>query len=458
MQNSELSAASIDVPAQHADHVYFVAQGGKPAPGIDEVSTSWQRCANQYGVDPVTVEAPRILTSYELKEFRQPVEQLVSSAQEEIDRLYNLVREAGYTLLFTDSSGVAIEHRANGAETDLFKHWGIWLGAVWSEAAEGTNGIGTCIAENRPITVHRDQHFRSRHIGLSCSGAPVFGPDGSLMAVLDVSSFDPELSERAHALTGPLTATAARAIEERFFREWFRRFWIVAVSAFREGGSGMLLAVDGSQRIVGANRAARIGLSLDEPKLLAGVSLWSIFERDHTLFRRNDGADIPARLVIADGNEDCSVLITPPGNTAGVRRDKARDRLHTRPRLDLTGAAWDILPVAQAHGGLPQGVMRRVCEHVEAHLAENIDLAGLASIAGLSVFHFAREFKRSTGVTPHLYIVQKRVERAQAMLARDDLTLAEIAIAAGFADQSHLARHFRRMVGVTPSEFRRSQR
>jgi transcriptional regulator GlxA family with amidase domain len=95
---------------------------------------------------------------------------------------------------------------------------------------------------------------------------------------------------------------------------------------------------------------------------------------------------------------------------------------------------------------------------MEAHLSENIDLTMLATVAGLSTYHFAREFKRSTGIAPHYYLVNKRIERAQDMLARTDSSLAEIAIAAGFADQSHLARHFRRIVGSTPREFRWSQR
>ncbi|WP_080663767.1 GAF domain-containing protein [Bradyrhizobium elkanii] len=131
-----------------------------------------------------------------------------------------------------------------------------FLGGVWSEEVEGTNGIGTCIVDERPVTVHRSQHFRSRHINLSCSGAPVFGVDGRLIAVLDVSAIDPELSERAHALTGALTVRSAHAIEERYFREQFLREWIVAVAPPAGGGAGMLLAIDGNQRIVGANRVA----------------------------------------------------------------------------------------------------------------------------------------------------------------------------------------------------------
>jgi transcriptional regulator GlxA family with amidase domain len=95
---------------------------------------------------------------------------------------------------------------------------------------------------------------------------------------------------------------------------------------------------------------------------------------------------------------------------------------------------------------------------MEVHLGESIDLLMLAGVAGLSVHHFARQFKQSLGVAPHRYLTQKRVERAQDLLAQTDLSLAEIAYAAGFSDQSHLARHFRYMLGTTPREFRRSQR
>ena len=231
---SERSASSLDTIAGHAEHVCSAAEGAMPAPGTEAVSSSWQRSAKKYHLNPVDSAAPRILTSAELKHFREPLDQLIFSAQEEIDQLYKVVREAGYTVLFCDSSGVAVAHRGEDAWASQFQYWGTWLGAVWSEEVEGTNGIGTCIVEERPVTVHRSQHFRSRHINLSCSGAPVFGADGRLIAVLDVSAIDPELSERAHALTGALTVRSARAIEERFFREQFRREWIVAVSAAGE--------------------------------------------------------------------------------------------------------------------------------------------------------------------------------------------------------------------------------
>jgi transcriptional regulator of acetoin/glycerol metabolism len=410
-----------------------------------------------YGVDPIDSQAPRILTSIELKDFREPLDQLIFSAQEEMDQLYEVVREAGYAVLLCDGSGVAVEHRGEDARESQFEYWGTWLGGVWSEEVEGTNGIGTCIVEERPVTVHRSQHFRSRHINLSCSGAPVFGVDGRLIAVLDVSAIDPELSERAQALTGALTVRSARAIEERFFREQFRREWIVAVAPPEGGTSGMLLAIDGNQRIIGANRVARRSLLLDDRGLRTGISLWSIFERDLDLFRRRAWTDTSVQLVIAESNTRQPALLTPPDHPLTASSNPTNYNLHTRPRLGSIGISK--LPQApQAHGGLSPGAMRRVREYVEVHLGESIDLSILAGVAGLSMHHFARQFKQSTGVTPHFYLTKKRVERAQQMLIHTDLSLAEVACHVGFFDQGHLARHFRHMLGTTPREFRWSQR
>ena len=170
MATSKRSAGAIHAPAQHAEHVHLVAQGDAPAPGMEEVSTSWQRSANKYGVDPVDSTAPRIVTAQELKDLREPIEKLIFNAQEELDRLYKVVRKAGYAVLFCDTTGVAVEHRGEDTEAEQFKYWGTWLGGVWSEAIEGTNGIGTCIVEERPchgpqkpafsIATHRPELLR----------------------------------------------------------------------------------------------------------------------------------------------------------------------------------------------------------------------------------------------------------------------------------------------------------
>jgi len=99
-----------------------------------------------------------------------------------------------------------------------------------------------------------------------------------------------------------------------------------------------------------------------------------------------------------------------------------------------------------------------VREYIAAHLQQNISIQMLADVAGLSMFHFARTFKQSEGVTPHRFLLQSRLRRVQELLANTELPLSQIAIAAGFSDQSHCARRFREFVGVTPRRYRWSTR
>ncbi len=103
---------------------------------------------------------------------------------------------------------------------------------------------------------------------------------------------------------------------------------------------------------------------------------------------------------------------------------------------------------------LPRGQVRRVLDYIEAHLDEELTLAELAGIACLSPYHFSRCFKRAIGVGPQRYTVQRRVERAKALMRRNDQTLAAVAATVGFADQSHFTAVFRRETGTTPGRFR----
>src|SRR5262245_46552554 len=109
-------------------------------------------------------------------------------------------------------------------------------------------------------------------------------------------------------------------------------------------------------------------------------------------------------------------------------------------------------------GGLSPTVQRKVGEYIDTHLDTKISIQCLAQIVDLSPFHFARAFKQSYGVTPHVYLIRRRVERAMELLARTNLSICAIALAVGFSDQSHCARRFREHVGVSPFDYRWSMR
>jgi AraC family transcriptional regulator len=104
-------------------------------------------------------------------------------------------------------------------------------------------------------------------------------------------------------------------------------------------------------------------------------------------------------------------------------------------------------------GRLPRHAMRAVEAYIDAHLDQNLALADLAAVAHLSEFHFARQFKQTSGLPPHQFVIHQRVERAKRLIAARQLSLAQVAVEVGFSDQSQLTRHFKRLVGVTPSRF-----
>jgi DNA-binding CsgD family transcriptional regulator len=311
------------------DRVYSVLENQDAIDGAGGVSTSWRRCLSEYGVDPGSHEAPRILTARELRESRGPVEELIAAAREENDRLHAMVGKVGYCVLFTSSNGVVVDFRGDATRAEQLRYWGIWAGGVWSEDVEGTNGIGTCITEQRPVTVHRSQHFRTRHSILSCCGVPIFGPDGKVAAVLDVTSMDPDVSDRSHALALAVTIESARAIEEGLFRRNFRRAWnLVLVEPCADGRASML-AVDDDQQIVGADHNARAALGPDNFLPASGVSLWEFFDRLPSLFRAGND-DVAAQLTRTGDGRPWRALITPPEKSV---TNTHLALLHARPRI-----------------------------------------------------------------------------------------------------------------------------
>jgi len=443
---------------QHLDRVQAVVEGnGTCAKG--SVAASWKRSAIDLGVDPASNESPRILTTGELKDHRERAKGIIFTAREELDQLFRISGPAGYVTLMSNEHGVVIDHRVDEAPSSRFANWGNLIGGVWSEEAEGTNGTGTCIVERRPTTIHQSQHFRSRHIGSSCSAAPIFGVHDELIGVLDISSVDPMLSEHAHNLAGTLVIESARSIEERIFREQFRRHWMIAITVPQAAVRTALMAVDEDRQIVGVDHNARASFERTIPPLDTGAGFWTLFERDDRIFRSKVGdADFEDQLTLTGGTETFPALITPPESSAAIWRNAESAWLHCRPRRGhLTNMPHTVAP-PQWRCGLPPRVLRRVQEYIESHLSEDLELDQLAPIAGLSLHHFARAFKTSVGVPPHQFVLQRRLNLARDLLTSTDRTIADIADAAGFSDQSHLARHFRQSFFASPIAFRRSHR
>jgi len=114
--------------------------------------------------------------------------------------------------------------------------------------------------------------------------------------------------------------------------------------------------------------------------------------------------------------------------------------------------------INDSKGGLSGAKLREVLAFVEDNLANELPLTEIAAVSGLSVSHCQRAFRQSVGISIHRYIIRRRVDRAESLLAQEKLSVAEIALEVGFSHQSHLATHMRRLRGFTPSNRRRIAR
>jgi transcriptional regulator of acetoin/glycerol metabolism len=270
----------------HADLVHSVVGhpmatlpvGARPAPTVD---ISWRRCLNDFKLDPVREYKPHVLDQSRLKELQCEFEDLVQIARAEMDSLYEQISGSGYALLLADTQGVILCEKVDPGLKNIFLGAGLIVGAEWSERCEGTNGIGTCAAEARPITIHQTDHFRSRHISLSCSAAPIHDPHGRIIAVLDASCVNAEGSRESQMHTVALVNSSARLIEKCLFLRRYRsdtmlRFHHRAefVDLLHDGA--IAVAADGS--IVASDATGLKLLGAEHREDLVGRSIADVFD------------------------------------------------------------------------------------------------------------------------------------------------------------------------------------
>jgi len=271
---------------QHADRVERVARNDLiPAAAVQvdlgTVDGSWRRCLHDFKLDPVRDYRTSVLDQRHLKCLQSEHEELVHIARAEMDSLYEQISGSGYALLLADTAGVILCEKVDPILKGMFERAGLILGAEWSEEREGTNGIGTCAAEARPITIHQLDHFRSRHIGLSCSAAPIHDQCGRVIAVLDASCVNGESSRESQMHTVALVNTSARLIEKCLFLRRHRTDSLLRfhhrpefVDLLHDGA----IAVDGEGTIVATDMMGFKLLGARDRSELVGRSIADVFD------------------------------------------------------------------------------------------------------------------------------------------------------------------------------------
>ena len=279
----------------------------------------------RHGLDPAATARPaERLDDSELRQRRAALERFLLVSGPKIDQLFGLVGQSGCGVVLTDANGIVLDQRSTSADAATFQDWGLWSGADWSEAAEGTNGIGTCLTERRQVTIHRDEHFFLRNIGMSCMDAPIFAPDGGILGALDVSSARADQTEGFNRLIAATVAQTARAIEADFFRATFPTARIVVAEG--EGSdASTLLAIDSHDIVIGATRGARRAFGLEPSGDLKPRPASDLFGREEdgpSGFEKAERAAVLRALARADGNVSGAARALGIGRATLYRRMK----------------------------------------------------------------------------------------------------------------------------------------
>jgi len=291
----------------------------------------------------------------------------------------------------------------------------------------------------------------------ACSlAAPVFAADGSSLAALELTLDEADQCGTSRQLLLALLQSTARAMSERRFRMQYAQYWVLAALHAHTPYHSMLLAIDRDHWVVGTDYHARRLFESHGRALQPLPAAREIFPFAVASLSRRHGESLLHLRSAIDGGA-WAVLITPPDITAYHSPHGTRTLQHTRPRLDglnISGLQDRNCPAE----GFSSRVLQSIEDYVDTHLEAALSIEELARNLKVSVSHFTRSFRRATGLTPHTFVLHRRLHRAQELLARTDLSLVEIALATGFCDQSHFSRRFHQLIGLPPRAFRAHQR
>lgn len=306
----------------HADKVLETAQSTSAA-ARSRVAASWHRSVIKHGLDPDEHRAPERIEDAALQHRRAALDKLLTVAAPRLDSLFSLVGHSGCAVFLTDVDGVILDRRLSNADAVAFEGWGLSLGTDWSEAREGTNGIGTCLTEQRRVIIHQDEHFYTRNTAMSCMDAPIYGSEGQIVAALDVSSARAGQTEEFNRLISAQVAQTARAIEAANFRAAFASARII-VAESDDTEAATLLAVDRDDLVIGATREARRVFGMDRAGALIARPAADILGRDDgpTGFEKAERAAVIRALARADNNVSQAARQLGVGRATLYRRMK----------------------------------------------------------------------------------------------------------------------------------------
>lgn len=293
------------------------------------IQQSWMRCDKEFGLDPGQLPNARVLDSSKIKEHQVQIEGFLQVARIGMEAFYKQIAKLNYVMLLTDSEGVTVDYIGDRKYDREAKQAGLYLGTSWKERYAGTNAVGTCLSTGKPIICHKTDHFYAANIDLTCTAAPIFAPDGNLLAILDVSSMSSPLAKESQFLALQLVMMHAKMIESANFLSHFSGNWILRYAktpVFVDVNKENLIAIDGDGMILGATQAAvnelKSGLAVKD---VIGSSIVDHFDTtvDRLFAVASDSVKLINNTITVRGSDELFYLDMSPPSGKSVIKKKA---------------------------------------------------------------------------------------------------------------------------------------
>jgi AraC-like DNA-binding protein len=398
------------------------------------IAESWMRCYRDgVGADPTqgsSASRPRPIRDHSRDgDFVRAGLPILEEARDVLSHSESIA-------VLADSRGIVLKTEGDEVAMNAAAELGLAPHEDWTERSRGTNAIGTALRTGAAVHVHGPEHYCPVARSWTCAGAPVRDPiDATTLGVVSVAgvsnAYNPHFQALALSVAGRIQSELSA--QEMTRRERLLAFSLSKLSKVKSGG---LLVFDRRGQFLTAD--AQGSVSLSELDLVPNTDVYT----------RIVGLDV------ASADDDVGPALLPHW----LESDWLEPVMDGGARIGTLILIPDALrrKAAASQGGLPRYKLRRAVDFVDANLDRLIHLKDLARVAEVSVFHFHRQFKKTTGVTPHQFIVRRRIEQAKVLLAQSDLPIIDVAMRVGFVDQSHFTTAFRKFTSMTPRIYRNS--